>query len=461
MPTSRSEVLENRRVAPLLVSFSVPAIIGMVVHGLYNIVDRIFIGQSVGSLGISAVTVTFPLMLVLMAFGMLIGLGATALVSIRLGQRQKEEAELVLGNAIVLLVLINTTLMVLGLVFLGPMLELVGASKAILPLAKDYAHIILLGAVFQGLGFGLNNVIRGEGNPRVAMVTMLIGAMMNIVLDALFIFGFGMGVRGAALATVLSQMTTMIWVLSYFVGSRALLRVGWSHLRPRFSMWWSICAIGSAPFAMQLAASVIVSVFNRQLGTYGGNMAVSVFGIVHSMAMMIMMPVFGISQGAQPIIGFNYGAEKFNRVKKTLLLAIVGASIITLLGYWVAMVYPDELVRLFDEKNERLVALGSHAIGICFMMLPLIGFQIVGSNYFQAVGKPRHAMFLSLSRQVILLLPGLLLLPRWYGLDGVWFALPFSDLGSSLLTALWLMLEIRRLGIQHQASCKEDGSLEG
>lgn len=460
MPASRSHKLANQDVRSLLVDFSIPAIIGMMVQATYNIVDRIFIGQSVGSLGISAITLTFPIMLVLMAFGMLVGLGAAALVSIRMGQRQVDEAERVLGNALVLLVVINGTLAGVCLIALGPLLKLAGASPDALPMAEQYARIILLGAVFQGIGFGLNAVIRGEGSPRIAMATMLIGALLNIVLDALFIFGFGMGVRGAALATILSQLTTTIWVLGYFTSRASFLKLRLLNLRPTMSRTWSIFAIGSAPFAMQLAASVIIAVFNIQLAAHGGDLAISVYGIIHSMAMMTMMPVLGISQGAQPIIGFNYGAENYDRVKKTLLLAAMAASAVTTLGFAIAMVAPSEIVRLFNETDEKLIALGAHAMRYCFFLLPLIGFQIVGANYFQAVGKPRHAMFLSLSRQVILLLPGLILWPRWFGLDGVWLALPVSDFGSSLLTAVWLAREIRGLGQKHIDQCSNSPPME-
>jgi Na+-driven multidrug efflux pump len=283
------------------------------------------------------------------------------------------------------------------------------------------------------------------------MATMLIGALLNIALDALFILHLHMGVRGAALATIIAQMTTAAWVLLYFLSGQSLLRLRVKHLRPRPALCWSIFAVGSAPFAMQLAASVIVITFNRQLRAYGGDLAISVFGIAHSVAMMIMMPVFGISQGAQPIIGFNYGAKQFRRVKKTLLLAATAGSLTTTIGWVAIMSSPAWIVRLFDAKDQALLELGSHALWICFLMLPVVGFQIVGGNYFQAIGKPKQAMFLSLSRQVILLLPGLVLWPRFFGLDGIWMSLPISDFGSSLLTATWLVLEVRGLGRRHQA----------
>jgi len=466
MPTSRSDKLENRPIGRLLLSFSVPAIVGMTVQAAYNIVDRIFVGQAVGRLGISAITVTFPVMLILMAFGMLVGLGATAIVSIRLGQRRKEEAETVLGNALVLLVVINGAVAVVASVFLRPLLHLFGASPDVLPMAEGYARIVLLGAIFQGVGFGLNNVIRGEGSPRTAMATMILGASVNVGLDALFIFDLGMGVRGAALATILAQLTTAVWVLMHFRSRRALLRLRLASLRLRFATCRSILAIGSAPFAMQLAASAVIGVLNNQLwaygqrSVYGGDLAISVFGIVYSVAMTTMMPVFGISQGAQPIIGFNYGAQRYDRVKRTLFLAVLVASAVTTVGFAATMLFPSEIVHLFDEKDQQLIALGSHAIRLCFAVLPVVGFQVIGANYFQAVGKPKHAMLLSLSRQVILLLPGLLIWPRLLGLDGVWIASPVSDFGSSLLTAVWLAREVRRLGRKHRDAAREPSVAE-
>lgn len=459
MHPSRSDRLENQPILPLLLSFSVPAIVGMMVQAAYNVVDRIFIGRAVGSLGISAVTITFPIMLSLMAFAMLVGLGATALISIRLGQRKKEEAESVLGNALTLLVVSSLALTVIGWILLDPLLNLFGASPAILPMAKGYTRIILLGAVFQGIGFGLNNVIRGEGNPMIAMATMLIGAVLNIVLDALFIFHFEMGVQGAALATVISQLVTTVWVLAYFRSGKSVLVLRWANLWLRPRLCRSILAIGSPPFAVQLAASLLIGILNNQLALHGGDLAIAAFGIVHSLVMFIFMPVFGISQGAQPIIGFNYGAQNFHRVKKTLLWAVLAASAVTTLGFILAMFFPSEMVGLFDNKDEKLIALGSHAMRICFLMFPIIGFQVISAHYFQAIGKPKQAMFLSLSRQVILLLPGLLIWPRYFGLDGVWMALPISDALSSLLTGAWLFFEIRGLREKHDRMKNNSGTV--
>jgi len=436
----------------LLLTFSAPAVVGMLAQALYNIVDRIFVGRAVGAMGIAGITVSFPFMLILLAFGMLIGFGATALVSIRLGEQKKDEAEKVLGNAAVLLVGVSVLLTAIGLALLSPLLKLFGASEQILPYARDYLQIVVLGSVFQSVGFGLNAVIRGEGNPRIAMVTMLIGALLNMVLDPIFLFGFGWGMRGAAAATIIAQAVSAVWVVSYFLGGRSLLKLQVRNLRLRWPICASILAIGSPPFAMQIAASILNAILNNQLRVYGGDLAISVMGIIYAVVLFIAMPIFGINQGAQPIIGYNCGALMFDRVKRTLQTAILAASGITCAGFLVVTLFPAQVIWLFNREDAALVQLGTHAIRICLAMLPIVGFQIVSASYFQAVGKPKQAMFLSLSRQVLLLIPAVLILPHFFGLDGVWAAMPTADLGSSILTGIWLAFELRHLHKRHAES---------
>jgi putative MATE family efflux protein len=450
-PTSRSMELESGSIPALLLRFSIPAIVGMLVQATYNVVDRIFIGRAMGSLGIAAITITFPVSLILMAFAMLIGLGATALVSMKLGARDKPAAEQILGNAAVLLVAVFVALAAAGFLVLNPLLSWLGASPDVLPPARDYMRIILLGAIFQGVGFGLNNVIRGEGNPKIAMATMLVGAITNVVLAPIFIFGFGWGIEGAALATILAQAVSAVWVLSYFLRGHGVLKIRREHLRLRGPICLAIIAIGSPPFAVQLAASLMHAILNNQLAVYGGDVAISVMGIVYGIVMMTLMPIFGVNQGAQPIIGFNYGARRFDRVKRTLVLAIAAATGVTVVGFIATMLFPGELVRLFNRDDPALIEMGIHAIRTCFLMLPVVGFQIVSANYFQAVGRPRSALFLSLTRQVLLLMPGLLIWPRLFGLNGVWLAMPISDLGASLITSVYMFLELRRLRTRHWA----------
>lgn len=432
----------------LLVKFSLPAVVGMMVNALYNIVDRIFIGQGVGPLGLAGVTVGFPLMLIQMAFGMLIGLGANALISIKLGQQRKDEAERILGTATVLLIITSFIMSAFGLFFLPSLLRLFGASDAILPYAISYMRYILLGSIVQAISFGMNNFIRGEGNPRTAMKTMFIGAGLNILLNPIFIFVFKMGVAGAAIATVLSQTVSAIWVLSYFLSGKSLLKLHVQNMRIRKSVVLKILAIGSAPFAMHLVASVLNAILNNQLQKYGGDLAISIMGILYSISMLTLMPIFGINQGAQPIIGYNFGAERYDRVKKTLQLAISYASIIVFLGFLLTQLFPFALIKLFNHNDQALQNLGGHALPIFFLMLPLVGFQIVSANYFQAVGKPQWAILLTLSRQIIFFIPAMFVFPHFFQLDGIWMTAPFADFMSALLSGLFLIHEFRLLAKQ-------------
>jgi putative MATE family efflux protein len=451
MDSDRSAQLGRGSIPWLLLRFSAPAIVGMMAQALYNLIDRVFIGRALGSDGIAAIAVAFPFMLIVLAFGMLIGFGATAQISIRLGERRKADAERILGNAAVLLVIASLVMTVLGLLLLDPILKVFGASGPVLPLAGDYLRIIILGTIFQTISFGLNATIRGEGNPRIAMLSMLISVVLNIILAPIFIFVYHWGMKGAALATVLSQAVSAVWVVAYFLSGTSVLRFHARNLRLDWSICAGICVIGSPSFAMQLAASALQSILNQQLHAYGGDRAIAMMGILYALFMLIGMPIFGINQGAQPIIGYNYGACRFDRVKKTLEMAVLAATTLTVLGFAVMMLFPAQVIRIFDPRDAGLIALGTHTIRIAVAMLPLVGFQMVSSSYFQAVGKPREALLLLLSRQLLILIPAVLLLPLWFGLDGVWAALPTADLLSSLLTGTCLMLELRHLGRRQSA----------
>ena len=443
----RSKQLGEENIGKLLMKFSIPAIVGMLVNALYNVVDRIFIGQ-VDTLALSGVTITFPISIIIMAFGMLVGIGAAALISIRLGQQKKEEAEHILGNAFALIIIISLIVTVLGLIFLEPMLLKFGASKDTMPYAKQYITIILIGTVFQSIGFGLNNAIRAEGNPRIAMFTMLIGGVLNTILDPIFIFVFHMGTRGAAIATVISQIVNTIWVLYYFLGGKSVLKIIFKNLRLDAKVVKSIFAIGMSPFSMQLAASLVTIISNKSLVKYGGDYALGAMGAIMSIAMLVLMPIFGINQGCQPIIGYNYGAKRYDRVKHALKLAILAATTITTTGFIIIQLFPKQLISIFSN-DPALIVVGVQGIRIYLFMIPVIGFQIVSSNYFQAIGKAKISIFLGLSRQVILLIPLLFILPRFYELKGVWASAPTSDIISSILTAVFLFVEIRHLNKLH------------
>ncbi|TAH63520.1 MAG: MATE family efflux transporter [Anaerolineaceae bacterium] len=446
----RSKQLGEERILKLILKFSIPAIIGMLVNALYNVVDRIYIGHGVGSLGIGGITVSFPIMLILMAFSMLIGIGANSLVAIRLGQGRKEEAEGIFCNAFVLLIVSSLALTVIGLIFMEPFLKFMGTSDQILPYAMDYLSIILLGAVFQSVGMGMNNFIRSEGNPKIAMNTMLIGAVTNIVLDPIFIFVFHWGMKGAAIATIISQTVSAIWVLAYFLRGKSLLKLKLSYMKLKLIYISKILALGVAPFAMQIASSVLNFIMNKGLNTYGGDIAVSGMGIVNSIVTLMIMPIFGINQGMQPIIGYNYGARKFDRVKQAYHLAILFATVIVVIGWIATRLFPEQLVYLFNKDDTELISFGVKAIKRNLIFLPLIGFQIVSSNYFQAVGKPKHSAFLGLSRQVLILIPALIILPKFFGLDGLITAGPLADIVSSVLTGIFIINEMRKLDNLHK-----------
>ncbi|MEA2101717.1 MAG: MATE family efflux transporter [Thermodesulfobacteriota bacterium] len=440
-----AQQLGKDRIDHLLWRFSLPAIVGMLVQALYNVVDRIFIGRAVGSIGIAGITAAFPMMIILMGFGMLIGIGANSLISIRLGQQRTEDAQRVLGNAMVLFFVTAVIITSMGLTFMTPLLELFGASAEVLPYSTAYLRIILMGSVFQLFGFGMNNFIRGEGNPKAAMITMIFGAGLNMTLDPILIFGLDMGIQGAAVATVISQGFSAVLVLSYFLGHRSLLKIRRKNLHLDKGIVSRIFAVGSAPFAMQVANSVMVSILNHQLCMYGGTVALSVMGILFSILMLILMPVVGISQGAQPIIGYNYGAANLERVIRTVRLAVIWATGVTLAGFIVIMAFPSGIIALFNRSDTAMITMGSHAAHIMFVMLPVVGVQIVSSNYFQAVGKARHALLLSMSRQILMLIPALLILPCFFGINGVWMAIPVSDAGSLLVASIFVFAEMRHL----------------
>jgi putative MATE family efflux protein len=434
------------KISKLLVKFSVPAIVGMLVNALYNIVDRIYIGNSpsLGAYGIAGITIAFPIMIILLSIGLLFGVGGATLFSIRLGQKKYQEAEQTLGNAFSLLVLSGLLFMVLGEVFLTRILALFGASEQVLPYALSYMRYIFFGAVFQIVSIGMNHFIRADGNPRVAMLTMFMGAGINTLLDPLFIFGFNMGMEGAALATVIAQAISSIWVVSYFLGKRSRNKLHLVNLRPRKTVIATIVSLGLPSFLMQLANSLLNVVLNKSLVFYGGDMAISAMGIINSLQTILVMPVVGINQGAQPLISYNYGAKKYPRVKEAVKLAILAATVVVSVGYLCTRLFPRQLVSLFNRDPE-LLKFGSFALSRWLLLMPLVGFQMIGANFFQAVGRPRSAMLLTLSRQVLFLIPAILVFPRIWGLEGLLYAAPVADLLSTFLTAVWFSLGLKNL----------------
>ncbi|MDD2586538.1 MAG: MATE family efflux transporter [Syntrophomonadaceae bacterium] len=441
----RSEEMRGQSIGRLLWTFSLPTIVGMLVNSLYNVIDRIFVGRGIGAIAIAATTVAFPIMILLMAVSLLIGVGATALISIRLGEQKKDEAEKVAGNAMGMLILLPAILAIIFLLFTEPILIAFGASKAVLPYAKDFMQIIMLGSVFGSVSMGMNNFIRAEGNPKMAMYTQLLGAVINVALNYVFIFIYGWGMRGSALATIIAQLVSAIWVLGYFFTGKSLIKIRLKNLKPAWPVLTSIMAIGFAPFAMQTASSIQQLILNKTLMVYGGDMALSAVGIMMSISTLLFMPVLGLSQGAQPIIGFNYGARQYGRVKETWKKAVWAGTCIALVGYLAIRIWPTPLVELFSNGDTALTVMTTHAMMIFFAVLPVIGFQVISSTYFQAVGKARQSAVLSLSRQVLFFIPLLLVLPHFWGIDGVWRTAPIADLLSVILTTIFIFSEMRKL----------------
>lgn len=447
-----SQFMGTESIGKLLIKFSVPAIVGMLVNALYNVVDRIFVGQGVNTMALSGITIAFPIMNIIMAFSMLIGVGATALISIRLGEGKKSEAENIFGNTLTLNAIVSLSLTVLGLIFLEPILILFGGTGEVLDYAKEFMTIILLGNFFGNLAYSTNNIIRAEGKPKIAMNTMLIGAISNIILNPIFIFGFKFGVKGSATATVISQIISSIWVLNYFLSKKnnSLLKIKKENLKPKFKTVTDIFSIGASPFAMQIAASGITVILNKQLVDYGNDVSIAVMGVINSIVMLILMPIFGINQGSQPIVGYNYGSKQFNRVKKTLKLSIISATIVSTLGYIIIAIFPKFIMGMFADSSNpdifnEFISQGVYALRVYLCMLPIVGFQVVSSNYFQSVGKAKYSIFLSLSRQVIILLPLLLILPKIFGFHGIFIAGPASDLLASLITGFFILREMKLL----------------
>ena len=442
---NQQQILATEPIGKLLLKYSVPAIIGMIVNALYNVVDRMFIGNipKVGVLAITGVGVTMPIMTIMLAFGMLIALGAIANISIKLGQGKKEDAELIIGNAITLSILISLLISFIGILFGDIILKSFGASESTLYYAKSYIYIILGGSVFCLLSFSLNNTIRGDGNPKLAAIMMIVGCLVNVVLDAVLIFVFNMGIQGAAIATVTSQAVTTIWGFVYYLKGKSNLKLKKENLKLNKGIVKTIFAIGLAPFAMQIAASLVQIISNNALKAYGGDLAIGAMATIASISMIFLMPVFGINQGAQPIIGFNYGAKQYDRANKAFKVSASVACLIMTLGWLIIQLKPEIIVGIFN-KDSKLMDITINGTRLYLFMLPIIGISITGSNYMQSVGKAKSAMILGLLRQVILLIPMIIILPKFLGLDGIWYAQAISDLLSTIITITVLVKELKK-----------------
>ncbi|MFP3090263.1 MATE family efflux transporter [Treponema sp. TIM-1] len=441
-----TERLGTEKIGKLLFDFSIPAVVGMLVNTIYNIVDRIYIGQGVDPLGIAGITIVMPLMMTLMASSILIGVGANALFSIRLGEGRRHEVEKIMGHAFALLFLIPGVVILFSFIFLDKILiHVLGASEAIFPYAKTYLRIILYGGIFSAMGPGINHFIRSDGHPKTSMLTQIIGAVLNIILDPIFIFVFGLGIAGAAWATIISQFISFVFVMAYFNSRFTALRFRIREMKLTLKLSLDIMALGLAPCVMPLAMGLVNVIQNRSLSYYGGDVAITTMGIVGSIIMIIFMPLQGLNQGVQPIIGYNYGAKKYHRVREAYWLSIkVGTAMFTA-GFLLLQLFPQFFTAIFTQAAGELRTMCVRAIRICTAALPLIGFQIITSNYFQAVGKPIQGTILGMSRQLLIFIPLLIVLPLFLGLDGIFLTMPVSDVLSVIISALFMRRELKVL----------------
>ena len=427
--------------------YAVPAIIAMTASSLYNMVDSIFIGQGVGAMAISGLAITFPLMNLSTAFGAGVGVGASSLLSVKLGQKDYGAAQNILGNTVMLNIITGISFSIISLLFLEPILMFFGASAQTLPYAKDYMEIILCGNVITHLYFGLNALQRAAGKPQLSMYMTIFTVILNAILDPIFIWPLGLGIRGAAYATVLSQLFALIWQVVMFSNKAEFIHFKRGIYRLKSQLVKNIIGIGMSPFSMNVCACFVVIIINNSLVDHGGDMAVGAYGIINRIAFIFVMITIGVNQGMQPIAGYNYGAMKFDRMMRVLKYAVICGTCVTTVGFIVGQFFPEQCVRLFTS-DETLISLSVHAMRLTTVSFPIIGFQMVVANFFQSIGKAKVSVFLSLSRQLVFLIPMLLVLPTLYGVDGVWYSMPVADTISALVTAIIMYLFMRKINKQ-------------
>lgn len=434
---SAPTTLGTESIRKLLMQYAGPAIIAMTASSLYNMVDSIFIGQGVGPLAISGLAITFPVMNLSAAFGAMVGVGASTLLSVKLGQKDYTTAQQILGNVITMNTIIGVVFGALMLAFIDPILYFFGASDATLPYARDFMEVILLGNVITHMYLGLNAMLRSAGHPQKAMYATISTVGINIILAPLFIYALDMGIRGAALATVLAQTIALCWQLKLFTNKNELIHI----CRGTFGLKRKIVAnslsIGMAPFLMNLCACVVVILINKGLQAHGGDLAIGAYGIANRIAFFFVMIVMGLNQGMQPIAGYNYGARQFDRVNRVLRLTILAATGVTTLAFLVGELMPSLVARAFTT-DEELIRQAANGLRYMVAIFPIVGFQMVTTNFFQSIGMAKKSIFLSLTRQLIFLIPCLLVLPLFMGQTGVWLSMPVSDLMASLVAG-WML----------------------
>ncbi len=440
MEEQRQQIL-NGNARSLLFRFSTPAIVGMLVGALYNMVDTLFVGRGVGPLAIAALTIVMPMQLIMMAVGIMIGVGSASVISRALGANEKEKALKTASNGVVLNLIISVVLMIPAYIFIDKILYFFGASIDTYQYARDYVLIILIGFISFSFAIMANNLIRAEGKPRAAMYSMLIGAVSNTILDPIFIFSFKMGIKGAAIATIISQIISAVFVICFFVSSKSIYKLNLKSFKPDFLIAKEILSIGFPSFGMQVAGSAVFLFFNRSILHYGNDMYLAILGIGLRILNFIEMPIIGIAQGFSTLVSFNFGAKHYERIKIIFKEAVLWAVIIAGTGFILLMAIPGSILGIFTSDSS-LVLLGVLPMRIIISMLPFIGFQILGGSLFQAIGKTIPSLIIILSRQLLLLLPAILILPLFFGLTGIWLSVPISNFISIIITGVFVFWQV-------------------
>jgi len=441
-----SKALGEENIGKLLKKLSVPATMGMMVNALYNLVDTIFLGRFVGVDAIGALAIAFPIQMIVLAFGIMVGIGTASAASRALGAEEVEKADHIVGNAFLSIIIIGILLVTIGRYYLNPILLLFGATENLLPLAYDYMNIILMGSIFLTIQIVSNNVIRSEGNAKVAMISMMIGTGFNIFMDPIFIELLGFGIKGAAIATIIGQTLGFVYVMNYFYRGKSNFKIMPRHLKPNFEYIKEIFSVGFPTFMRNVAGSVLAIVANNSLAFYGGDIALSVYGVIQRVLRFALMPMFGIVQGFQPIASYNYGARNYHRVKEVIKVGLKALVIYATVSIIFVQLFPEFIISLFNNDPE-LITLGKKALRIVTMMMPLIGVQVLAGSMYQALGKPKPALIVSMSRQTFFLIPLILILPNFFkmGLMGVYWSFPIADVLSIILSGYMLRRQMKRL----------------
>lgn len=433
----QSERLGSDPIPKLLTSLAVPATAGMLVWAIHSVIDTIYIARGIGTLGVAAVAISFPVHMIIMALSGAIGIGGGTVISRALGAENLEKANRTFGNILSLVILVSVSGAILGLIYLAPMLVLFGSSSTIMPYASDYLRIILYGTIFFAFSFAVNNVIRAEGNSRIAMITLIMSSVLNAIFTPIFMFAMNMGMQGAAYGTVLAQGITALYMFLYFFSGKSSLTVKAQYLKFDLPLIKEMLTVGASAFVRQGSASVMLIVANNLLVYYGGDLAIAVLGIIHRVMMFTLMPILGVVQGMLPLVGFNYGARQEKRVNESVVLAMKVSTAISLLAFILVMAIPAQLMMIFTT-DPAAIEMGRGALRLIFLLSVTVGMQMITAGVFQAIGKAKEAFVMSLARQVLFLIPLLIILPRFIGLNGVWLAFPLADFFAFFL-ALWLI----------------------